>query len=217
MQFKFYGDREDYQALTGGNRKRIPVDIIRGHSDPFFNECRDYGRLIDENLNGKVAVRCYGYATIPAEREEELKRKFEIDNWKRPGNEYAKAPHRRQPFRAIIKDLIIEDVPFTEKVAKKMLNDLRRMRRVGVYPMDVQTRNYKNGILIDFSVALTPPHYLFATMPLWRVRGYKRDDLVSWQSLVKEQGILTWERAVRNPEYCKKLRSQNSKKKGPGN
>jgi hypothetical protein len=35
------------------------------------------------NCNGKVAVRCYGFASIPATREEELSIKFNINDWGR--------------------------------------------------------------------------------------------------------------------------------------
>jgi len=197
-------------ALTDRERKRIPVDLVRDHSDPFYNECRAYGRLVHKSLNGKVAVRCHGYMAIPAEREEELKRNFNVDNWNRPADEYAKAPHRRQPFRAIIKDLITADTSLTGKVVKKILKDLKRMRKVGVYPMDVQARNYRNGMLLDFSVALTEPHYLFVIKASWRVRFHKRSDLVAWQTLVRDQGVVTWERAVPSSDYCKKLRSHSS-------
>jgi len=197
-------------ALTDRERKRIPVDLVRDHSDPFYNECRAYGRLVDKSLNGKVAVRCHGYMAMPAEREEELKRNFNVDNWNRPADEYAKAPHRRQPFRAIIKDLITEDISLTGKVVKIILKDLKRMRKVGVYPTDVQASNYRNGMLLDFSVALTEPHYLFVIKASWRVRFYKRSDLVAWQTLVRDQGFVTWERAVPSSDYCKKLRSHSS-------
>ena len=175
--------------------------------DPFFCECRAYGRLIERGLNGIVAVRCHCYVAIPAKREEELRVNFGVDHWDRPPTEYAKASHRRQPFRAIIKDLVTEHVPFTEQTVKKILNDLKRMRRVGVYPMDVQARNYIGGLLVDFSVAMTVPHYLFEIKPRWLVEKYKREDLQSWQALVEEEGIVTEERAVPNFEYCKKLRS----------
>lgn len=139
----------------------MSIDILRGHRDPFYNECRAYGRLIDADLNGKVAVRCYGYLTIPAEREEELREKFNIEAWNRPDREYLKPASKRQPFRAIVRDLISEGVPFTSQSVKKILRDLKRMRKLGVYPRDVQARNCKGGLLVDFSVAMTEPHYLF--------------------------------------------------------
>lgn len=180
--------------------------------DPFYIECRAYRRLVDANLNGKVAVRCHGYLTIPADREEELRDTFGSEAWNQPNSEYSKPPSERQPFRAIVKDLINEDVPFTTQSVKKMLKDLKRMRKLGIYPMDVQARNYKGGLLVDFSVAMTEPHYLFVIKPRWRIEGYKLRDLHDFDSMVEDEGVVTWERAVPNLEYCKKLRSYDSKK-----
>ena len=58
----------------GKKEESISDDLLQAHMDPFYNECRAYGRLEEANLNGKVAVRCHGYMTFPAEDEEELVR-----------------------------------------------------------------------------------------------------------------------------------------------
>lgn len=145
-----------------------------------------------------------------------MKQSFDIESWDRPDKEYVKTPSRRQPFRAIVKDLITDQSPITAKMSKKILKDLRRIRKVGIYPMDVQARNYKGGLLVDFSVAMTEPHYLFLIKEPWRVEeDYKRDDLIAFQSMMKDEGIETWERAVRNEEYCKKFRSYDARNKSP--
>ena len=156
-------------------------------------------------------MRCHGYLTIPAEREEELRDRFGVEAWNRPDSEYAKPASKRQPFRAIVKDLIGDNVPFTTKSVKKMLRDLKRIRKLGVYPMDVCARNYKGGMLVDFSVAMTEPHYLFVIKPRWRIEGYKLTDLHDFDRMVEDEGIVTWERAVTNLEYCEKLRSYDGK------
>ena len=147
---------------------------------------------------------------IPAEREGELCDRFRVSSWDRESREYEKAAHRRTPFRATIKDLVTQDVPFTAEVAKRSLKDLKRIRRVKVYNMDIALRNYKGGLLIDFSRAMTSPHYLFVTKPPFRIVRFKHDDLASWQTMIRDEGIPTWERATRNSEYCKKLRSSDS-------
>ena len=149
--------------------------------------------------------------TIPAEEEEGLKTKFGIDSWDRPDEEYAKSPQRRQPFRAIVKDFIQEDVKMTESVASKMLRDLKRIRKLGVYPMDIQARNYKAGFLLDFSVAMTYPHFLFDIRPQWRVKAYKNEDLFAFEDMMKKEGLMVWRPAIRNKAYCAKLRSQSDK------
>ncbi len=178
--------------------------------DPFYSECRAYGRLIEAKVNGKVAINCHGYLTLPAEKEDQLRRDFNVANWDRPDDEYSRPASKREPFRAILKDLVTEDTLFTPKVAKKILRDLKRIRKLGVYTMDVTARNYKGGLLVDFGIALTEPHYLFFIKPLWQVQCYQHDDLLSFDGMMEDEGILTWERALPNHEYCKKLRSHKS-------
>ena len=158
-------------------------------------------------------MRCHGYLTVPAQREEELKQRFKVDAWDRPSDELSTPISKRQPLRAILKDLVVKDVPLTEAIVKKTLKDLRRIRRLRVYPMDIAARNYKGGLLIDFSIAITEPHYLFAIKPRWRVQRWKHQDLDLWQIMVAEEEIATWERAIPNKEYCKKLRSHDDKSK----
>ena len=181
--------------------------------DPFFNECRAYGALIDDNLNGKVAVHCHGYLMIPATKEAELQQRFGVTAWARPKEEYAKPARQRQPFRAIVKDLVTEDVPMTAKVAKKMLADLRKIRKHKVYNMDICARNYKGGLLIDFSVAITEPHYLLVIKPPWRQRMYKEDDLYAFDNMLVEAGLEFFDRATVNDEYKAKLRPRDKQGK----
>lgn len=179
--------------------------------DPFDSECRAYGRLVEANVNGMVAVGCHGHLTLPAEIEDQLRRDFNVDNWDRLDEEYSRPISKREPFRAIVKDLVTEDVSFTPKIAKKMLRDLKRIRKFGVYPMDVRARNYKGGLLVDFSIAMTEPHYLFLIKPLHQVISYKRDDLLSFDGMMEDEGVASWQRALPNPEYCAKLRPRKSK------
>lgn len=181
--------------------------------DPFYNECRAFGRVMEANLNGKIAVHCYGYIIVPADKEEELERDFGVNDWNRPEVEYAKPSSQRQSFRAIVKELIHHDPPFTAKLLKKTLRDLKKIRRLGVYPMDVQARNYKDGLLLDMSVAMTKPHFLFDIKPEWQVSFFKRNDLIQWEKMVRDAGILVWKRALRNKDYCAKLRSAGSLEK----
>lgn len=63
---------------------KISIKTIRFHSDPFYNACRAYGRLIDSGVNGKIAVRCHGHLDIPAAREKELAQRFDVYEWGRP-------------------------------------------------------------------------------------------------------------------------------------
>ena len=194
-------------------RESIPISRIHAHMDPFYNECRAYGRLVEAGLNGKIAVRCYGHLTLPAAIEDELDQKFEVDTWDRPDEDFDKSVSERQPLRAIVKELIRNDLSFTAKDVNKMLRHLKRLRQLGIYPMDVAARNYRAGLLIDFSAAMTEPHYLFETRPEWHVSMLQQDDLFLFDRMIEDAKLGTWVRATPNPEYLQKLRRPPQKPK----
>ena len=160
-QFKFYDFQIHRDGLFDRENDLIPDDLLQAHTDPLYNECRACGRLEETKLNGKVAVRCYGYLTFPAEIEDQLERDFQVDDWYRPSEEYRKPVTLRQPIRATVKEMIPEDKAITANVADKMLRDSKKMRSKGVYAGDLYERNYRAGLLMDFSCARTLPHFLF--------------------------------------------------------
>ena len=178
-------------GLDDDNLRHVSVDLVHCHMDPFFNECRSYGRLIEKKLNGEVAVRCYGYINLPAGREKELKQKSNVEDWDRPEDDYDLPLRQRPPLRAILKDYLPYDVPLTKQSAAKMLRDLRRMRRAGVYPMDIRERNYKGGLLVDMSIAMVKPHYLFDIRPEWQVKDMlQMEDPKNFQIMINNAGII---------------------------
>lgn len=192
--------------MTEAEIEKITVETIRLHTDPFYNECRAYGKLIEGDVNGKVAVRCHGHMTIPAAREEELAQRFEVDIWDRPEDDSKLPVSKRQPFHAIVKDLIEDDRPLNEKKLIRMRKDLLKMHKLDVYPQDVRARNYGGGLLLDFSIAITKPHWVFETKTPWWISAMKNDDIRMLQVVMLESGVKIWQRAVRNREYCMKLR-----------
>ena len=207
-KFKFYDDEEDRAGLIGSENEYVSDGLLRNHSDPFYAECRAYGRLIEHKRNGRYAVRCHGFMKIAAQREEELAREFKVESWDRPDEEYDKDASSRQPFRAVVKDLVSTRVPFTERFVKKALSDLKNIRKLGIYPIDITARNYVGGLLVDFSIALTSPHYLFDVRPKFDVEeDLQQQDLIFFDKMVEERGNFTWARARRNLDYCEKLRS----------
>ncbi|KAI4212012.1 MAG: hypothetical protein LQ351_005194 [Letrouitia transgressa] len=208
-QFKYFND-ESARTGLGSLMKRISLDILHAHADPFYNECRAYGKLIEAKLNGKVAVRCYGYLIIPAAVESELWQKFGAREWNRPEEEYHKPASKRQALRAIVKDLIQQDVPYTKKTLRKMLRDLKQIRDQGIFPSDITARNYKGGLLVDLSVAMTEPHFLFdeKVRELDRVEAYQGQDLYQFDGMIEDLNLQSWDfRAAPNEEYKAKLRS----------
>ena len=180
--------------------------MLHAHSDPFYNECRAYGRLREAGLDGKVAVRCHGYTTLSPAIESELEERFGVTEWER--DDYEDPIEQRAPFRALVKDLIEDDVRLTHRVFKKMKKDLVEIRKLGIYPSDIKRTNYKKGLLIDFSSAITEPNYYFDIMRDWQVEILKEVDLIQFDEMIKNEKIKTWVSGTdtQNEEYRRKLR-----------
>ena len=143
--------------LTDSQNARVTDDTLVGHMDPFYDECRAYGR-VSEHLGkrkGSVAVPCHGFLNIPASHEATLEKDFGVSKWDRSAMESTLDPSQRQPFRTPVKDLVeaADNVPTTSRQLSGILRDLRALRRMGVYPMDICARNYRSDRLVDFSVA----------------------------------------------------------------
>lgn len=117
----------------------------------------------------------------------------------------------RQPIRAIVKEIIRDDNPVTDKVAKKILRDLRKMRKMGVYPMVVRARNYKAGLLVGMSIAITTPHYLFKIRSPWQISMLQVQDLAMFDEMISDEEVVPSVRALLNEQYCTKLRSQKKR------
>ncbi|KAI9762472.1 MAG: hypothetical protein M1840_001232 [Geoglossum simile] len=162
--FKFYNPLA-HRPLT---HLGIPSDTITPQVDPFFAECRAFGRLIQCGLNGDIGVHCYGYIKLPVEFESMINRSKAARSiggfcWDRPsqGELSQGGPSQLEPFRGIVKELLSGD-PFTSEMVEKMGADLLKLSNIGVYPIDVKEDNYRGGRLTDFSASWTYPHVMLS-------------------------------------------------------
>jgi len=92
-----------------------------------------------------------------------------------------------------------------------MLLDLRKIRSFEIYNINIQARNYKDGRLVDFSVAIIISYYLFVIKSAWRKKNYQYNNLRSFDYILDETRIVTLNRATSNRECLSKLRSRDNK------
>ncbi|KAL8895057.1 MAG: hypothetical protein Q9207_008314 [Kuettlingeria erythrocarpa] len=211
--FKFSDDKFDIKDLTGPDLDAIGLDLLHAYNDPFYNECRAFGKLVESKTNGRIAVRCHGYTTIPAEVVHQVGIKFQIDEWMEDAEEQKnyELPLHRQLFRAIVKDLIQVNVPLTCIRVKRMRRDLLRIREQGIYPMDIKASTYKSGML-DLGSAITEPNFFFGMCPWWQLERLMDEDLVAFDKMVEKAGVKTWVRAF-TKRYLRRLRPRDAARK----
>jgi Kinetochore Sim4 complex subunit FTA2 len=196
--------------LTQIENDSVTDDTLICHTDPFYAECRAYGRIEEEKRQKKlrrdIAVPCYGFLGIAPEQEKMLMEQFGVRLWDGTEDEDFRKQAQGQPIRALMKELIEEETSLTDQTLKRMLRDLRALRRIGIYPRDIAARNYRGGRLVDFGASCTEPYVLFQICPKWQVDFWKTEDLAMFDEMIEDESIETEVRATPNHEYCKKLR-----------
>ena len=154
-------------------------------------------------VNGVVAVRAHGFMDIPASMEGFLACfPFHANDWNRPKVEYSWPFAQRQPFRAIVKDLVVHK-PNISNVAR-MREDLLTLQKIGVFVQDIKKANYCNGKLVDFSWCWTHPHIYVD--PRLRSQDSLNEQAIfsvrrAFDRMLAAEGILTRAKAVDGPGY----------------
>lgn len=70
--------------LDPAGRSRVSREDIEAQKDPFYAECRAYGRIASKSRKRLIAIPCHGFISIPAKQESFFARKFNITDWNRP-------------------------------------------------------------------------------------------------------------------------------------
>ncbi|KAF2234844.1 hypothetical protein EV356DRAFT_576299 [Viridothelium virens] len=194
--FKFYDTSDGRDPLTDDENRQVSDEIVEAHCDSFYAECRAYGRIKEKKCKRLLAVPCYGFLHVAAEEEERLYELFQVEDWNRQPDEHRQKPSDRSPFRALVKQLVEDDPPLNPR---RMLAELRQLKKIGVHPMDVCMRNYKGGYLVDFSIAWTMPYFMTRFLSQRQLDSRLRRDLIDFDDLVKESGVRTKVRAATEP------------------
>jgi len=204
-QFKFYDRGEHELGLAGQN---VPLDMIVGHLDPFYAECRAYGRIAERKRKRPVAVPCYGFIGLSAAQEDFLSETFHVSDWDRPEEEYDRPIADRPSFRALVKELVTDLIPFRKNMVRGMLAHLRSLRNMSVFVRDIRADNYCGGKLVDFSVSWTAPHLMLADglRDMNVIDEDITEELFAFDKMIEDADIVTPVRATPNKVYTSKLR-----------
>ncbi|KAI0437013.1 kinetochore Sim4 complex subunit FTA2-domain-containing protein [Xylaria telfairii] len=178
--FNFFSIQE-IRPDTFGKEHLLNDNVVRHQLDPFYAECRAFGRLVEKKKDDELAVRCHGYVFLSDNIERQIESQFGIHDWNR------KAEDEGSQLRAIVKDYIVWKSLRHRKTFETMRNKLEDLNKLGIYNMDIREDNYLGGRLFDFSIAITFPH-LSLWPKLWSVEQIlndKENDLGCFDSMVK--------------------------------
>jgi hypothetical protein len=189
--------------------------MLAFHTDPFYAECRAYGRIMEaekkkcRGFRKQVAARSYGF--MPLKKKDELvlaQRGF--DPWEDiPVDDEYRQLAEGSPVRAIVKDYIGgHDSAFNLPALRTILKNIRALNRQGILHQDIRGSNFKAGLIVDFGSAWTEPHCIMDAVPAHVSEDWRWIDLEMFDGMVKEEGFTLDEiRGLPNPSYLMKLRS----------
>ena len=94
---------------------------------------------------------------------------------------------------------------------KRMLGDLKKLRQGGIYQRDICARNYLGGLLVDFSIAWTTPHWSSEAFRGASLTRERNAELYDFDRMISDERIKTVIRAARDEDTYEKLRPLKSR------
>lgn len=183
------------------------------HTDPFYAECRAYGRIREAQIKGtlkrQIAIPCHGFLILK-DQDKQLLQERGIDLG--VDNDLPQKTGENGQVRAIVKDLALPDPGVNASSLLGILRDIRWLKTLQIYNRDIRVENFKNGQLVDFGSAVTEPHCILSAFDKNNKKeaiDARLEDLIMFDDMVTEEGIKTEIRAMPNRSYCRKLRSWN--------
>ncbi len=220
IQFKFYNaedTRWSWEAYVSGDD---PKRLAELHLDPFYAECRAYGRINMAKAQGKIkrdiGIPCYGFIYLDECYRKQLD-EYGVDldescldsdsstnSSPTPG---ARRATTSRPIRSIVKKLASPDPGITYKTIENIRKDIQELNRLKVYNTDIRRDNFCDGKLVDFGSSMTEPHCLITAENSFLSKQSQDGDMAMLEDVVDKAGILVRWRTSENLEYKKRLRS----------
>lgn len=213
-QFDFFDpstDRYFWGPLLDKSDEPFPLRNIVYYTDPFYAECRAYGRILEAQRNrgvrSAVAVKCHGYLFLSDRDRRQLEKRGLTFNNQIIDKDLRQVIGQDTCLRAIVKDLAPEESGIGKNGLAKVLMDIRSLNRIKIYNRDIRAENFRGRRLVDFGRSWTEPHRILDALAEIDARDARLEDLVMFDDMIEEEGIRTKLRAIPNMLYCEKLRS----------
>ncbi|KAI0545829.1 kinetochore Sim4 complex subunit FTA2-domain-containing protein [Xylaria curta] len=194
--FKFIDPLSAIGELRSQLRETYPLEKLIVYTDPFYAECRAYGRIneaVDRGeIREKIAAKCHGYIFLNADDEKWLTSHgidlgIEILN-----DELRQIVGGGGKPRAIVKDFEIAGPDLEKQTPQQIRRSFRsiwQLNQLGIYNRDVRAENFRNGWLVDFDTSYTLPHDIYSTLPPFEVAATRGGDEAKFDEMLEEAGL----------------------------
>ncbi|KAH7302834.1 kinetochore Sim4 complex subunit FTA2-domain-containing protein [Stachybotrys elegans] len=190
--------------------------IAAYYMDPFFCECRSYGRireaLADKRLKSNPAVPCYGYLLLSEEDEQYLESQGVDLAASTSDSEDEPEVMQRRPIRALVKALASPKSGVTVRRQGKIYANILELNAIGIYNRDIRAGNYRDGLLVDFGSAMVDPDIILDKLYQDDKENVYTQDESMFKTMLEDEKI----RMKINPVAVKEhtaLRSQRQRSK----
>ena len=194
-----------------------PLENVLFYTDPFFAECRAYGRIQEgqkeKRSREKLAVKCHGYIFLSKKDEKYLQEQGIDLGSHLLDNKLRRATGGQGRIRAIVKDLAPENKPINNSNLTEALRKVKQLNELKIYNRDIRAENFKGPHIVDFGSSWTEPHCLLAALDKFGDNDSRIVDLAMFDDMIFEEKIKTKLVAMPNLEYREKLRSSSKKEK----
>lgn len=152
------------------------LELLYHHSDPFYAECRAYGRL-RETGQEDLSIRCHGYILLSVQQLEAVRAQFNDFEWhiydRLFTDEEAMAFPRElilsrfwqaggqqlPPVRCLVKELV-EDTNLEPNI-DLLCQSVGKFHQLGIVALDIHSEQlYVEHRIADLSYTKTTPHFL---------------------------------------------------------
>ncbi|KAJ2986733.1 hypothetical protein NUW58_g4888 [Xylaria curta] len=194
--FKFFDPRLVDWDWSGRLGENYPLEKAIAHADPFYAECRAYGRIkeaVDKGeIREKIAVNCHGYIFLNADAQKWLDDQgFDLGAETLDSKLFPIVGGAGKP-RAIIKDFEIAGPDVDKQTPQQIRKSFRRvwlLNQLGIYNRDVRAENFRNGWLVDFDTSYTLPHDIYNALSPFEAEETRADDTAKFEDMLEEAGI----------------------------
>ncbi|KAI0537761.1 kinetochore Sim4 complex subunit FTA2-domain-containing protein [Xylaria digitata] len=193
--FKFFDPRTEWFCWSQLGEE-YPLEKAIAYTDPFYAECRAYGRIQEAadkgEIRGKIATKCHGYIFLDAEARRWLEDQGIDLGTEILNNELMPIVGGARQPRAIVKDFETAGPNLnkqTPQQIRKSFRSVRPLNKLGIYNRDVRADNFRNGWLVDFDTSYTLPHDIYSSLPPFEARETQLEDAVHFEDMLEEAGI----------------------------
>ncbi|KAI0095527.1 kinetochore Sim4 complex subunit FTA2-domain-containing protein [Nemania sp. FL0031] len=193
--FNFF-DPEDAKWEAGSELgEDYPLEKAIAYTDPFYAECRAYGRIKEAEDKGevreKLATKCHGYIFLDKDAQNWLEGEGIDLGTEWLNDEVVSIIAGGGRPRALVKDFESAGPGLDEQTEQQIRTIFRRvclLNNLGIYNRDVRAENFRNGWLVDFDTSYTLPHDIYNALPPSEAEDTQAEDVAKFEDMIEEAG-----------------------------